>query len=195
MQQIIQLDFQRYQPAMAQAECISDGLREPCAVTYLQTLRIPRAVDDAERAAEKASQARARYAEHQPQETARTRRYKLAHPERKIAMDAVRNARITAQADGTVSSAVIKRLKQAATHCAYCGVRLIARQTDHMIPLALGGEHSLRNIVVVCPGCNQRKHVLNFWRWVERIEPQHRARVVTLFGSRYGWQNELRAAA
>jgi hypothetical protein len=55
-----------------------------------------------------------------------------------------------------------------------------------MIPIALGGEHSLRNIVIVCPNCNGRKATLSYEKWIERIEPQHRARVVAVYQERYG---------
>src|SRR5581483_9472558 len=79
----------------------------------------------------------------------------------------------------------IRKLKRAATHCVYCGGRLIWKQTDHMVPLALGGEHSLRNIVIVCPDCNARKARLSYAEWVERVEPQHRGRVVELYRMRY----------
>ncbi len=51
------------------------------------------------------------------------------------------------------------------------------KQTDHMTPLALGGDHSLRNIVIVCPGCN-RKGSLNYAEWIERVEPEHKARAI-----------------
>jgi hypothetical protein len=55
-----------------------------------------------------------------------------------------------------------------------------------MIPLALGGEHSLRNIVIVCPACNGKKANLSYTEWIERVGPEHRERVVALFEQRYG---------
>ena len=39
-------------------------------------------------------------------------------------------------------------------------VRVDRKQTDHMVPLVLAGEHSLRNIVIVCPPCNGRKSAI-----------------------------------
>lgn len=78
-----------------------------------------------------------------------------------------------------------RKRTEAAQLCAYCGVRLIRKQTDHMIPLALGGEHSLRNIVIVCPDCNARKAGLSYAEWVDRVEPQHRQRVLALYHERY----------
>jgi 5-methylcytosine-specific restriction endonuclease McrA len=42
--------------------------------------------------------------------------------------------------------------------CAYCGRsdREICR--DHDVPLALGGDHTLTNIIPACRVCNSRKH-------------------------------------
>lgn len=70
-------------------------------------------------------------------------------------------------------------LKRKAANCAYCGCEMEPdrKQTDHMTPLALGGDHSLRNIVIVCPGCN-RKGSLNYAEWIERVEPEHKARAI-----------------
>ena len=41
--------------------------------------------------------------------------------------------------------------------CAYCKRQTILTQ-DHVIPLALGGEHVAANIVPACRSCNSRKH-------------------------------------
>jgi 5-methylcytosine-specific restriction endonuclease McrA len=186
--QIIQHDVPRFEPSLAIAESPAERLLERRAAPYLETFRIPRAADVAERAAEKALHAREHYAQHRLQEKARTRRYKLAHPERKQAMDAMRSARIHGQSDGSASPSAIKKLKDAAKNCAYCGARLFRKQTDHMNPLALGGEHAARNIVIVCQDCNQRKHALSYEQWIERVDPRHRSPVVNLFASRYGAQ-------
>jgi 5-methylcytosine-specific restriction endonuclease McrA len=44
--------------------------------------------------------------------------------------------------------------------CYWCGrrTRPKKRHLDHIIPIALGGVHSIGNLCVACPGCNQRKH-------------------------------------
>ena len=193
--QITQHDVLRFEPSLAIAEHPADGLLSQWATAGLRPFRHPRAVGQAERAMQRAAQARAHYAQHQLEQKERTRRYKVAHPQRKRAMDAARNARIHAQSDGTASPAAIKKLKAATTHCSYCDERLFSKQTDHMITLALGGEHSLRNIVIVCPECNLTKHKLSYEEWIERVDPRHRARVIALFESRHESQHELRAAA
>lgn len=193
--QIIQHDVPRFEPLLARAAGPAERLLERRATPWLQTFAIPRETHDAERAAEKAARARAHYAQHRIQETQRTRRYKLANPQRKRAMDAVRNARIHAQSDGSASPAAIKKLKALATHCAYCDERLFEKQTDHLNPLVLSGEHSMRNIAIVCPGCNDRKHALSYAQWIERVDPRQRARVIALYEARYGLEHTLRVAA
>jgi len=112
--------------------------------------------------------------------------YKRANVERNLEWTAVRKERETMLADGTVRPGTIARLKREASHCAYCGSVLGEKQTDDMVPLVLGGEHSLRNIVVVCPTCNGRKARLSYSEWVERVEPRHRERVVAIYVERYG---------
>lgn len=193
--QIFQHDVSRIQSAMAQAEHPADSLLSQWAADYLRPFRDTRAADHPERAAKKAAHARAHYAQHRGQEAERIRQYKLANPQRKRAMDAMRSARIHAQSDGSASPASIRKLKALATHCAYCDERLFEKQTDHLNPLALGGEHSARNIAIVCPGCNESKHALSYERWIERVDPRHRARVVALYAARYESEHELRAAA
>jgi 5-methylcytosine-specific restriction endonuclease McrA len=195
MQQLIQHDVPRFEHSLAVAEGTAEGLIERRAAPHLQTCHVPRAAEAAQRAAKKAVRARKHYAEHRSEETARTKGYKQLHPQLKRAMDSLRNARIAAQSNGTASPAAIKRMKSAATSCAYCGGGLFRKQTDHIITLALGGEHSLRNIVIVCPDCNQRKHALSYEQWIDRVEPCHRARVIAVFESRYGLQDIERVAA
>ena len=85
--------------------------------------------------------------------------------------------------DGSVTPDIIARMKAAATHCAYCGCVLSDKQTDHMIPLVLAGEHSLRNIVIVCPPCNGRKARLSYEEWIERVVPEHKQRVMAVYRS------------
>lgn len=42
--------------------------------------------------------------------------------------------------------------------CAICNVAVKLKfHVDHIVPLALGGEHSKKNIQILCPSCNVRK--------------------------------------
>ena len=55
-----------------------------------------------------------------------------------------------------------------------------------MVAVVLGGAHSLRNIVIVCPACNGKKGRLTYPEWIERVAPEHRWRVAALYVERYG---------
>ena len=126
------------------------------------------------------------YAGRKQDEVSRVAAYKRAHAERNLEWTAVRKDRESMLGDGSVTPDVIARMKAAATHCAYCGCVLSDKQTDHMIPLVLAGEHSLRNIVIVCPPCNGRKARLSYEEWIERVEPEHKQRVMAVYHERYG---------
>jgi len=89
-------------------------------------------------------------------------------------------------APGVKDKETIAQLKREVVRCAYCDAPLTRKETDHMTPVCLGGEHSLRNIVIVCPRCNGRKAKLSFAQWIDRIELEHRARVVALWEARFG---------
>jgi hypothetical protein len=55
-----------------------------------------------------------------------------------------------------------------------------------MVAVCHGGEHSMRNIVIVCRPCNARKASLTYEQWIERVQPEHRARVERLYVQRHG---------
>ncbi len=164
---------------LRQAERLADRIRAQWAAKWLQPFR-----EDDYRQRDNAH-SRKRYWLRRDQEVERTLAFKRAHPDRVATYHVRRKERLVAGSDGTATDRELARLKRSATHCAYCGERLIRKQTDHMIPLALGGEHSLRNIVIVCPDCNARKATLSYPEWIDRVAPQHRPRVIALYRERY----------
>lgn len=135
---------------------------------------------------EHAATARQYYERHRQQEVVRALAWKAANPERVHEYDQTRKERIQTTDDGTATPIAIAQLKREASHCAYCGSRLLVKQTDHMTPLSLGGAHSRRNIVIVCPDCNGKKHNLSYADWIERVEARYRGRVVALWAARFG---------
>jgi 5-methylcytosine-specific restriction endonuclease McrA len=153
----------------------------PFRLLHQELLRV-----DPEYRAQNAARYREHYRRHRDNEVARVAAYKRAHADRNLEWTAVRKEREAVLADGTVTPEAVAQLKQEAVHCAYCGCVLADKQTDHMIPLVLGGEHSLRNIVVVCPTCNGRKAQLSYEEWLERVDPRHRDRVRAVYRERYG---------
>lgn len=68
------------------------------------------------------------------------------------------------------SGDVLIRLAKQKEHCHYCGCKLELFgpdkfQVDHFIPLSKGGENSMNNIVIACPGCNREKASRMPWEY------------------------------
>ena len=150
-------------------------------------LKNPEVVNEDRAAA--AAQYRAFYALNSQQEIERHMAWKAANPERVLQHDEARADRIKAGSDGTLTAPVVQELKAAAVRCAYCDEPFLfarEKQTDHMIAVCHGGEHSRRNVVIVCQRCNGNKASLTYGDWLDRIAPQHRGRAVALFNLRYG---------
>lgn len=51
--------------------------------------------------------------------------------------------------------------------CFWCGGP--QESTDHVVPIALYGPHSLDNIVPCCHYCNNRKDSMSPWRWIAEL--------------------------
>lgn len=55
--------------------------------------------------------------------------------------------------------------------CAYCGFPFVINhdmlEFDHVVPICLGGEHSLRNLVPSCRDCNNLKSIHHPKQWFE----------------------------
>lgn len=146
--------------------------------------------DVAEEKREKdAAKSREYYHENLQQSRRKSLMYKAAHKEGVILRQEIRTGRMKATDDGTLTVPVVRKLKAQASRCGYCDNPFVLageKQTDHMIALCHGGEHSMRNVVIVCRRCNGRKARLTYGQWLDRIEPQHRGRAVALFNERYG---------
>lgn len=54
--------------------------------------------------------------------------------------------------------------------CAYCGAdgMPFGLGMDHIVPLALGGRHTVGNIVPACRSCNSRKHTSQSVAWYHK---------------------------
>jgi 5-methylcytosine-specific restriction endonuclease McrA len=137
---------------------------------------------------ERKAYSRERYATLTDSEVERVRAYKHEHPDKNVAWNVTRLRREWDLSDGTVTRDTITALKVNASECAYCAKPLDDRDkvTDHMNPLCLGGEHSIRNIVIVCRSCNGRKATLSFTEWLNRLSPDRHDAVAALWVERYG---------
>jgi len=171
-----------------EVERLAERIRARWATEWLRRFRKSSAElywDDPQYREKQKAKFRDSYRRHRAREIERVLHYKQAHADRNRMWTATRIQRQADGSDGTATPEKIAELKSKVTYCAYCGRTLDKKQTDHMVPLVLGGEHSLRNIVIVCPRCNGRKARLSYEEWIDRVEPQHRARLIALYQERY----------
>lgn len=54
-----------------------------------------------------------------------------------------------------------ERLAYFDNRCAYCHAPLKQDGQDHIVPLSVGGDHTLDNVVPACRSCNARKNSLS----------------------------------
>lgn len=180
---------------MAQVERTADRIRARWAAEWLRPFRAALYQTDPIYRDEQKAKSREIYWADVFRSRQKTADYKRANQDRVMSHHAQRAERIAETSDGTLTIPCIRELKRRTTRCAYCDAAMFSsdKVTDHMIPLCRGGEHSLRNLVICCRLCNARKASLAYEEWVDRIEPEHRARVVALYELRYGMPLEASA--
>lgn len=97
--------------------------------------------------------------ENQEKNNARHRRYRLENPLIVKAQKNRRRARLMA-AEGRFTAehiADLERLQR--NRCAMCRCSILKKyHIDHIIPLSKGGSNWPRNLQLLCPTCNTRKH-------------------------------------
>jgi 5-methylcytosine-specific restriction endonuclease McrA len=83
-------------------------------------------------------------------------KYRAANPDRVLEWSRRRSNRKT----GRLPRGTVARLRELQRNrCALCAKSLASGfHVDHVIPLALGGEHSRLNVQLLCPTCNVRKN-------------------------------------
>ena len=80
-----------------------------------------------------------------------------ANPDKKRVYSQNRRARKTGTSGNVPSNMVEILFEQQNGVCACCGEPLVEYHIDHIIPLALGGEHSASNLQLLLPKCNMMK--------------------------------------
>lgn len=82
--------------------------------------------------------------------------------------------------------------------CPYCGKELwsykdkngefveIVSHLEHMDPLDLGGEDSIRNTLYSCKSCNLKKGSKPFTEWVKQLEPKYRDISTQIYVEKHG---------
>lgn len=62
--------------------------------------------------------------------------------------------------EGKITAQEWKELKERyGNRCLCCGRNDVKLELDHVVPLAMGGKHSIDNAQPLCRSCNGRKHV------------------------------------
>jgi len=78
----------------------------------------------------------------------------------KIFLKNKRHSRRTKTKQGDVTTTQLLHLEQNAKVCYWCNVSIKNKvvHIDHYVPLSVGGEHTISNLVVSCSKCNLKKH-------------------------------------
>ena len=148
-----------------EAERAKDRERDRIRRAEAAANRPPRIkLTEEERKARANAAARARYAERGEEMRAAAREWKAAHPEEVRANRKYhRHRRRLAELDSDLTRADVAHLVASASVCPCCGVRMVGepgpaqKQLDHIIPLNVGGTHTLANVRVICRTCNLRR--------------------------------------
>jgi len=61
---------------------------------------------------------------------------------------------------------------------------------DHLNPLRLGGEDSIRNAVCVCKTCNLKKGSSSFLSWLDKLKPKYKAIARNIYIEKLGYPPE-----
>lgn len=100
---------------------------------------------------------------------AAARRYKDQNPEKIRIIKQNRRARIKGQ-NTTLSPGLIGRLERLQRwRCAGCAcdLKTSGHELDHIVPLALDGEHVDHNMQLLCPPCNREKNAKHPIDWAQ----------------------------
>jgi 5-methylcytosine-specific restriction endonuclease McrA len=129
-----------------------------------------------------------RYKENPEKEKLRMKIYKASNPEKVAKWGDQRRRRLALQSDGTITKEVIERLLNESKKCLYCSsdITPFTATIDHIIPIALGGQHSEYNLVVCCQPCNNKKHAKPFHEWINELDDKHKDKAEKLYRQRYG---------
>lgn len=114
--------------------------------------------------------ARAYYWKNPEKSRASRATYRKNNPEIVHENNCIRRARLAGAPINDFSAAQWKELKDIFNHCcAYCEAPTEKLTQDHITPLALGGSHTLHNIVPACRTCNTQKALRNVCKPIQPV--------------------------
>lgn len=124
-----------------------------------------------------------RYLANRDAQIARVSAYKKRHPNKNNDWSHRRRARLIGGFMGPVDLGAVKASRKS---CLYCltPVTPETAQADHVIAIALGGEHTMRNLVAACASCNGRKRDRPLVEWLGMLAPERRSVVERLCAER-----------
>jgi len=107
---------------------------------------------------------------HRAGELNRMQKWRAANPSAARAHEARRRCRLQ-NAPGQHTANDIENILQLQNMlCAGCSADIsLAYQVDHILPLALGGSNDRKNLQILCPPCNRRKHAKHPDDWAREI--------------------------
>ncbi len=98
------------------------------------------------------------------------RQWKRANPHQVKADNAARNNRIRGYGGRITRAEVLALHEKQSGECAACHKRIgLNYHLDHIMPLALGGEHRIENAQILCPNCNMKKGAMHPDEWAARL--------------------------
>lgn len=124
------------------------------------------------------------------------RNWRQSHRGAQKEKDLKRRQRLVSQSDMTLTIDAVDKLYASSSSCPYCGVSMTdgrggpdiksAKSIDHMVPLVLGGLHSLQNVIVCCLSCNSKKGNKPYSEWVEGLSEPYRSKAEALYIKKHG---------
>jgi 5-methylcytosine-specific restriction endonuclease McrA len=93
------------------------------------------------------------------QSTQAIKEWKNSHPEKVTISSETRRIRIL-NAEGTIAAEEWTAVLEKYHHtCLCCGKNNVKLTMDHVVPVSLGGAHSIENIQPLCQSCNSKKYL------------------------------------
>jgi 5-methylcytosine-specific restriction endonuclease McrA len=95
------------------------------------------------------------------------------HPEKSRIYSRDRRAKeINAPGNGWSVKEEKQLIEDYGHRCAYCGNKTDNLTMDHVVPISIGGAHSIENIVPACGSCNSSKNNNPLLVWMYKLKQE-----------------------